>query len=585
MPEVRAKVKGKARGKAATPPPRAKKKATGASWWIYGAAAAAAVIVIFVVYGPAIGGPFVFDDISQPYQRPNYSSELVAWIQGVRPLLMLSYWANYQVSQDPTGFHIINILIHLLNTALIFLIVRKMLETGSHAHNDLLAGFAAAISLLHPLQTESVAYVAGRSETLSVLFFLGAFTVFIYRRAAAVSWGTAVAVLILFGAAVATKEHTLVLPALLLLTDYYWNPGFSFSGIRRNWRLYVPIALGAAAGLAFVARILARAGGTAGFGVKDLTWYQYFFTQCRAFFVYLRLLIFPAGQNLDWEYPISRNILDHGAIAGLIVIMALAAAAFYYRRRFPLASYGFFVYLLLMAPTSSFVPIKDPIAERRMYLPMIGILLVITAALRRVHLDRRKLAAAMGVVVAVLAVVTWQRNQLWASDIAIWEDAVSKSPGKARVHFQLAHTYANYQRYRDAIAQYAATAGLEPPNYDLLYDWGLALTDGGHPELGLDKLKEAAALEPTAQVYTEIARAYILQKRWQEALDALSQAEKYDSNYYMIYDNRGGIRANLKDYAGAAKDYQRSLELDPGNDHARKMLAIVTQQMRQPATR
>ena len=96
-------------------------------------------------------------------------------------------------------------------------------------------------------------------------------------------------------------------------------------------------------------------------------------------------------------------------------------------------------------------------------------------------------------------------------------------------------------------------------------------------------MRQAAALEPTAQVYTEIARAYIGGKRWPEALDALAQAEKLNPGYYMIYDNRGGIRASLGDLAGAAADYQRSLDLNPSNDHARQMLAIVQQRVGQPA--
>src|SRR5208283_2822653 len=180
-----------------------------------------------------------------------------------------------------------------------------------------------------------------------------------------------------------------------------------------------------------------------------------------AFFVYLRLLVFPAGQNLDWDYPISRNITDHGAIFGLAAIVLLAGAAIYFRRRYPLASYGFLVYLLLMAPTSSFVPIKDPVAERRLYLPMIGMLLVAIAALARMRVDRRKLAAALCAIVAVLAMATYRRNELWASDIAIWEDAARKSPGKQRVHFQLAHTLYTNGQCRDAIAQYADAARLE----------------------------------------------------------------------------------------------------------------------------
>ena len=86
-----------------------------------------------------------------------------------------------------------------------------------------------------------------------------------------------VPILILFGAAILTKEHTAVLPALLLLTDYYWNPGFSFEGIRRNWKLYVPILIGGAIAAVFIFRVLGQSP-SAGFGMKDLTWYEYFFT-------------------------------------------------------------------------------------------------------------------------------------------------------------------------------------------------------------------------------------------------------------------------------------------------------------------
>ena len=576
MPEARVKNrKGAAKGKPRGPEKAAARKPVS-RWWIYTAAAAVAVYLVFQVYAPALDGPFVFDDTFLPYHTPEFPSELGAWIQGVRPLLMFSYWVNYQVSQAPFGFHATNILIHLLNGFLVFFIVRKLLQPNSSGW--LLPGFAAAVFLFHPIQTESVSYVAGRSESLSALFLLAAFAVFLYRRSPAVSWRISIAVLLLFGAAAATKEHTLVLPAVLLLTDYYWNPGFSFSGIRQNWRLYVPIALGGAGGLAFLARILTHSA-SAGFGLKDFTWYQYFFTQCRAFFLYLRLLVFPAGQNMDWEYPISQNILDRGAIFGLAAILLLAGAAIYYRRRYPLASYGFLLYLLLMAPTSSFVPIADPVAERRLYLPTIGILLVAIAALQRVRLDRRKLAAALGVIVLVLSIATYRRNELWASDIALWEDTARKSPGKQRVHFHLAHTYDSHGQCRDALTQYAEAARLEQPDYALLVDWGLAYDCVDDPDAALAKLREAAALAPRAHVYTQIAMVYAKRSQWPEALEALAQAEKLDSNYDMIYDNRGGIRAHTNDLAGAAADYRHALELKPSNEHARHMLEIVERQM------
>src|SRR5260370_125420 len=138
--------------------------------------------------------------------------------------------------------------------------------------------------------------------------------------------------------------------------------------------------MGGGVAVVFVFRLL-KGAASAGFGMKGLTWYQYFFTECRVIWDYIRLYLVPAGQNVDYDYPFSRSILDHGAIIGLIGLLAVTIAAWIYRRRFTVASYGWFVFLILLAPTSSFVPINDPIAERRLYLPFIGLLLIWALAL------------------------------------------------------------------------------------------------------------------------------------------------------------------------------------------------------------
>jgi tetratricopeptide (TPR) repeat protein len=111
-------------------------------------------------------------------------------------------------------------------------------------------------------------------------------------------------------------------------------------------------------------------------------------------------------------------------------------------------------------------------------------------------MGRRKLAAAMGAVAVILAIATWQRNQVWASDVALWEDTAHKAPWNARAHFQLAHAYYMTGRFGAAAASYAETARLQQPNYDLLVDWGLAYDDAGQPDQAVAKLKQAAALDP-----------------------------------------------------------------------------------------
>jgi Cytochrome c oxidase subunit III len=127
------------------------------------------------------------------------------------------------------------------------------------------------------------------------------------------------------------------------------------------------------------------------------------------------------------------------AIAGLLGLTAGVTAAWIYRKRWPLAAFGVFVFLLLLAPTSSFVPIRDVLAERRVYLPFLGLLLICLDFLRRVRTEQIVWAGAA--IAVACAMLTYQRNQVWASPRALWQDTVAKSPRKLRPRFQLAFAY------------------------------------------------------------------------------------------------------------------------------------------------
>ena len=279
--------------------------------WIYAAGLVIALFAAFEVYWPAIHGPFLLDDTHLTYMQPDAADiPLRAWVSQLRPLLMFSYWLNYQQSgaQNTFGYHAFNVLLHFLNAVFIFLAVRKVLNWAGveETRARILSFFAAGLFLLHPVQTESVSYIASRSETLSVFFVLAAFVVYLYRKTDVVSIPRILALLALFVAAALSKEHTVVLPALFILTDYYWNFEFAPSVIWRNWKLYVPIAAGALLALLGILRIL-RGNQSAGFQIQGLAWYEYFFTECRVIWDYIRLFVFPFGQNLDPDIEISRE--------------------------------------------------------------------------------------------------------------------------------------------------------------------------------------------------------------------------------------------------------------------------------------
>jgi tetratricopeptide (TPR) repeat protein len=547
----------------------------GAAWKPYTALAAAALVIVCWAYGPAMRGPFLFDDNGLPFALPNFDAPLAAWMRGVRPLLMFTYWTNVQLSGAETfSYHAVNLLFHCLAAGLMFLIVRRLLEwSGAEKSRlNLLAGFAAAVFLLHPMQTEAVAYLAGRSDGLSVMLLLAAFAVFLCRRSAAVSWRDALVLLLLFAASLLAKEHTIVLPALFLLTDFWWNPGFSLAGARRNWKIYVPLALGAVGGF-FIFLPLIRHGGNAGFGLKDFTWYQYFFTQCRALFVYPALFLFPVHQSADWDFPISKTILDRGAVIGLIALIALAALAWRYRRTYRLASFGFFTYLLLMAPTSSFVPIRDAVAERRLYLSMLGLLLILVDFLSRWKIERRTLTAICAAIALILAGATYARAEVWSSELALWQDTTEKTPENWRAHFHLASAYYNLGRCDMAAKEFQNSTRLRAPDYDLLVDWALALDCLNQSDAALAKLRQAAALEQTAHVYSQIGMVYGKRSQYPEALDALATAEKLDPNFATTYVYRGLVHTAISQPEAAIRDYRRALAIDPKYEQALNGLA------------
>jgi tetratricopeptide (TPR) repeat protein len=562
---------------------RAEAPDTRTWWWCGGALAALAMV--FWAYGPAMRTGFLFDDTTQQFALPSASGPLSSWIGPVRPVLMFSYWVNSRISMEDTSwYHCFNILIHALAGILVFLVIRRLLEwAGAEASSRTpLAVFGAMLFLLHPLQAESVAYISGRSDSLCGMLGCASFAAFLYRRSPAISWAGVLAVLVPFGASVLTKEQAVVLPVLFVLTDSWWNPESRVRSVLANWRLYAVLALGAAGGVALFWKLIlgVGTGGSAGFAMKDFTWYQYLFTEFRAVFAYVFNFLLPVNLNVDWDFPISRSIFDHGAIFGLAALLALAAAAWRWRRRFPLAGYGYFVFLVLLSPTSSILPIKDPIADRRMYLPILGLILIVIDLLRRVKVERKALAFGAAAVLAAATLATHARAEVWSDPILLWKDTALKSPNKVRAHFQLGFAYFEQGQYNLAIAEFQKTAELQPPTADLLYDWGLTYDALHQPELALAKLHQSAALDPTVQVFTQIAKVYAGQRRWPEALDALATAEKRDSNFAITYVFRGKIYLNTNRPAEAVAQYQRALAIDPKVQDGQHDLAIAQAMLR-----
>lgn len=533
-----------------------------------------AILIAFLVYRPAIDGPFLFDDRYLPFlDRHLIGQPFTAWLIGLRPFVNLSFWLNAEISgTDTWSYHAGNILLHAINSVLVFFIARWFLQhVGTSAKQlNVLSAIAGALFLLHPLQTEAVAYITSRSETLAVFFFYGAFALFLYRRNCGIDWLSAIGVLALFAAAQMTKEYSVVFPLLLLLTDALFpaeqesQRHSAIGTIKLNWRLYSLLLAGAAIGGALIIRVLAYSNSV-GFHLKEASPLQYFLTECRAVWVYLHLLVLPFGQNVDSDFPFSRG-LDPVVLLSLLGLAALVTVSLIFRKRYPLAALGFLAMLLCLAPTSSLLPIADPVAEHRMYLPMFAAVLIGLDFLRRWNVDRRRLIGSAAVALLLCAYLTYARSSLWANEVALWQDSVNNSPHKLRPHFQLAFSYYRGGQCGKAMEEFQKAAQIQPPSFELLNDWGEAADCAGDETKALALFQQAEPLQSKdGLVESQIGMILAKQKRYDEALSELSKAQRKSPDLAPIYSYRGNIYYAQGEFAKAVDEFQHALLIDGEN--------------------
>ena len=530
--------------------------------------------IVLWLYSPALHGHFIFDDLALPFCKPVRHAPLSTWLSsaGVRPILMISYWLNYRISADnPFSYHLLNLLIHFSNAVLVGLVLLQILRKAGWAERKLQVACAigAFIFAIHPLQTESVSYIAGRSESLASLFLLLAYVVFLYRREEAISWREAALVLILFGLAVKAKENAVAFPAILILTDLSWPTPFSLRGLRRNWRLYSLMIPGALVAAAAVFRLLATSQ-TAGFSVATFKWYEYALSEARAIFIYIRMSVWPLGLSLDHDFAPSRTLLEHGAICWMLLLAALITAAILLRRRYPLCCFGLLTFLIWLAPTSSVVPLDDALVERRMYLPLTGLILIGCELAARA-----KFPGEIGVAILCLAgilfgALCYDRNRLWGEPDKLLEMAAANATYNPRPLLNFAEILVERNQCAAAPPYLVRAERRLPKNYYVNVAWGRTLACLGDFNQAVNRFETAARLKSSSQVYQYLGLAYAEIGRPEAAREALQKAVVLDPQSAPAHGSLALWFEKNHDLANAEKEYRTAASLDRDDSWARQ---------------
>ncbi len=547
--------------------------------------AAACFLLALVCYGPALSGPFVLDDYDlMEGASVVRTADATQLIRSLRPALMLSYIANHRIAGgfEPYGFHLVNVLLHALNAIVLWRLLAVLfgkieLDARLQAFRDLFVYGLPLLWLLSPIQTESVAYISSRSEVLGALFYLaGVWAYIVWRDRNA--WATAVLVMACFVGAVLTKQDKLTLPAAILLLDYLLLSGCDWRGLKKSWPTYGLFGVGAVAGF-FVVVKPALSAKTAGFG---LDWQEYLFTQFRMYFRYLGQLVAPFGLNHDPDIAASASLGEHFSWLALLALLAIVGATVWFHRRAPLAAFGALFFFVTLAPTSSFIPVADFAAERRLYLPAVGFFLVLLWGLTRLFEQRSK--APLGLVAALLLVYpggTYARAGVWSDELLLWQDAASKSPDKERPWTWIGRIY--NQRGDRMKAQQAweraeqvVEQGTEEHAF-LLGNLGLAAAQAKDYEKAIEYYRKAVEIFPAApQIWAQMAVAQMRLGRTDEGWKSFEQAMVYRRRLGPeVYKLRGQELYQAGRYAEAARDFQAALEYTPDDEEARHNYEIA----------
>lgn len=556
----------KRKAASAAPPAPAAASRVRAGWWF-----AALCLLCIAAYLPAAGGPFLFDDIDLGFflqSRPDWSVLLGRMARLVTTASFISESAAAGV--NPISFHLTNVAIHLLNGLLVWRILLELLarRAPEFPGNRMAALAGAGLYLLHPLQTEAVAYISSRSELLCAFFAWAAFWIFLRTAPEEpMGWGRALAVTALVGLSALSKEPGIAMAGVFVAFDVLSGERPSLRPLVRRWRLYAPLLTAAGVVGAKLLLTLSREG-TAGLTGKHRP-LDYLLTQFEVFWNYIRLVNLPWGQNLDHAYPVTKapgNLLTWLSVLGLC---AVAVLAWRLRARYPLALTGLVFLLILLAPTSSIVPIDDAMAERRLYLGFPGIAMIAAEFMRRIRPSWKSVAGSAAVLL-LLAGLTARRAELYTSAIAMWEDSTRTNPRNSRAWGQLAFAYYEQGRCADALRAYEKAAETGRADFRLLVNWANALDCAGRLDEAVAKLQAAQQDSRHWLAWTILGRVYAKKGELGKALETLNEALRMNPSDANALTYRGNVHLLRGDPQAALADYEQALRLAPGDTAALK---------------
>jgi len=586
------------------------------------------VILVMVVYSNTLKSPFVFDDIHMivgEEARRTLNMSVERWF-GTRSLPVMSFDLNYYFGElNVTAYHVVNIGIHVIASVGMFwlgywlstaayttrVIRVRRVQITNHLYFATLVGLVFA---LHPIQTQAVTYIVQRLASMATMFYILALLFYVkYRLSVAAkprkTWGWLS--LIATFAAMNSKEIAVTVPIAVLLLEIFffvprasklrwWKGDIEWSYFWRRFYKILPWLLMIIVIPAYMLevkelvfgvdnlpenieqdrffdKVNVKRIGDVSAETREIPRSTYLMTQINVVRTYWRLVVWPGGQNLDHDYPLTLNIFNGPTMVsiGLHVGLCLAAAVLFWRNR-RVAAFGILLFYITLLPESSLIPIIDVMFEHRLYLPMVGIALIVgdigqylMGTIGGWRWKKINGAVIVGLLVAVLvgslAVAAYRRNGVWKDEETLWTDAMTKSPSKARPHNNLGKAYLDKRDFDKAEELYLKELELDPESVSGYNNLGSIYGVQGKYEEAIEAINKALELRPDHDAaYNNLGNVYMLREELGEAEGAYKMSIDLNRKDAGVWRNLGDVLVKQGKYEEAVDAYQKAIELVPG---------------------
>ena len=544
-------------------------------------------LLVLVCYLPAmLWGDFVWDDVwmtRTPAVREAAGLWKIWFAPGeikaeghYWPLVYSTFWLEHKLwGFAPAGYHVVNVLLHLANTLLLWHLLRRLEVAG--------AWFAAAVFAVHPLHVESVAWVIERKDVLSGLLYLLAVRAWL-RFVGDPQPGRYLATLGLYSAGMLAKSVVVTLPVALLIVQWWKNGRVTATDLLRMAPFFL---VGAAISIADL--IFNRSKGVGGFGYSLL---ERALIAARALWFYLGKLFWPI--DLAVIYPRwEARIGDPLAWVALVAVIAVVTALWLLRPKIgrgPLAGALFFG--VTLSPTLGFVDYNfmlfSFVADRFQYLAGIGVIAVIIAA--AAHLSAAERAAgklrdaALSIAIAAallaaLGTLTWRQATIYQDGTTFFRHVISHNPQAREAHLNLGSTLLLWNHLDEALAAYRTAQQQAPEDCRPRYGAGLALYHLGRPDEAEKAYLRALQMCPNyADALADLAELRLDQERYEDALELSQSAVNLDPGHADAWTRRGRALYHLGRANEALQSLDRALAVNPNLGEAQDLRTQITAQ-------